>query len=216
MNARDERLRQLLRDADPAREAAELGADEMARLRRTVVGAAEREPQPWLPRPAIALAFAAAMAAIVVGLALWRFDLAWKSMPDEDRAATSLRTPKPSSHHGARPSTTREVPPTPGAGSTIAAITTAGSASVLTTSATATRAEGASAHRNRAREPRTSPRSSPRAIDSPPAGTPAAGAAAETIAATQPASEPQRPYQLQLTAPGGTRIVWVLTSSSGR
>src|SRR5262245_20950393 len=108
MNARNERLRQLLREADVAREVPELDANEVARLRRAVLTAADREERSWLARPGVALAFAAVMAAVVVGFALWRFDLAWKSSPRSERAAASSRTQTRSSHDRARPSTTSE------------------------------------------------------------------------------------------------------------
>lgn len=217
MNGRDERLRHLLRDADPAREVPELGTDDVTRLRRTVLGAVDREERTRSARPSFALAIAAAMAAVVCGLALWRIGLEWKSTPNGDRATASVRPLVPSGHHDARPSTTREALPTASAGATTAATATPGSSSVPTTSATTGRAELVSAHRNTtSREPRASPQSSPRAIDSLPAGLTAETAPAETVAAAQPVSEPPQPYQLQLTAPGGTRIVWLLTSSSGR
>lgn len=217
MNERDERLRRLLRDADPAREAPELGAAEVARLRRTVLGAAEREPRAWLSRPTLSWAFAAAVAAIVVGLALWRLDLTWKPATGEDRTASAVPAQTPSSRHAAPASTARDASLNT-AGSSTVATTKPGGPPVLTTSATGAHAEVASAHRSGTNQgPRIGPRSSPRATHSPAStAEPSAAAPPETIAAAQPPSEPQQPYQLQLTAPGGTRIVWLLTSSSGR
>lgn len=216
MNGRQEgdaRLRRLLREADPAYGAPELDAAEVARLRRTVLGATEREPRSWLPWPAASLAFAAALAAVVVGLALWRSDLAWKPAPGENRAATSLAAQTPSTLHTEEPSPAREVSPTSETRSTMAATGTTGRPPAPTAAA---RVDVETIHRSRTNEAmRSSRRSPPRAIDSTTA-TPTDPAPAETVAAAQPASEPPQPYQLQLTAPGGTRIVWLLTSSSGR
>jgi len=215
MNERGEQLRRLLRAADPAREASELAAGEVARLRRTVLSAVDAEKRHWLARPSFAVAFAAATAAVVVGLALWRFGLTWKATATDERAATSVRPQTPTTHHGARAATTRETSPVGSAGVSAAATATPGSSSVPAGPATAERAAVASARRNTtSRGPRTGPRSSPRATHSPAAA--AEPAPAETVAAAQPRNESQQPYQLQLTAPGGTRIVWLLTSSSGR
>ena len=203
MNGRDERLRELLRDADPARQAPEVGAAEVARMRRTVLSAVHREERPWSARPSFALACAAAMAAVVLGLALWRFGLTWKPTADEHRAA--------------RPSTTPGASPTTSARSATVSAAKPRSPSVAATSAAAAHAELASAGRSTATAAaRARRRSSGRAIDSAPARPSIDTAPAETMAAAQPASEPQPPYQLQLTAPGGTRIVWLLGSSSGR
>ena len=88
MNERGEQLRRLLRAADPAREASELAAGEVARLRRRVLSAVDAEKRHWLARPSFALAFAAATAAVVVGLALWRFGLTWKATANDEGAAT--------------------------------------------------------------------------------------------------------------------------------
>jgi hypothetical protein len=209
MSGRDEQLRHLLRDADPANEAQELGTAEVARLRRTVLGAAERGPRAWMPPSTIALAFAAALAAVVFGLALWRVDLMRRREPRDDRAAASLPMQTPNRRDGGPASMAPHL--SSAAGSTSAAAAAPGAASALTTSPTAARAEVAMVHRGASEGPRTAPRSSPRVIHSP-----AASAPVETVAAAQPPSEPQQPYQLQLTAPGGTRIVWLLSSSSGR
>jgi len=219
MSERDERLRQLLRDADPAREVPELAADDVTRLRRTVLSAVDREERPWSPRPSFALAFAAATAAVVLGLALWRFGLTWKSAPNEDRAASSVGPQMPSGHYATRPSTTQEASPAASASSTTASTATRRNPSVAAAAGSAAtgHAELASAHHDAATEETlTRRRGSERAIDSARAGATTETARAETLAAAQPASEPQQPYQLQLTAPGGTRIVWLLTSSSGR
>ncbi len=214
MNEQNGRLRHLLRDADPARDAPELVTAEAARLRRTVLGALEREPRAWPSRPAIAWALAAALAAAVTGLALWRFDATRKAAPREDRAATSVPMRTPKTRHDGPPPAAREASRA-SEGTAIAATTTSGRPSLPTTAATPARAEVAAVPRHRAHEgPRTGPRSSPPAIQSP--APPGETAPTETLAAAQPASEPRQPYQLQLTAPGGTRIVWLLTSSSGR
>ena len=200
MKARDERLRQLLRDADPARTAPELGADEVARLRRAVVGGVEHATFPWWARPGFAFALAAAVAIVVLGLALWRFETPREPVPSDRRTAASPATPLPRDRNAvqpvpdrvasARPSarqpagTRRGVPATPAIG------------------------------RDTARRP--SPSRRPTQSPPQPVAPPAASTPTETVAAAVPASEPQQPYQLQLTAPGGTRIVWLLTSPSGR
>ncbi|HEV8240842.1 MAG TPA: hypothetical protein VGS57_15865 [Thermoanaerobaculia bacterium] len=225
MKSRNERLRQLLREADPAPDAGELGAGEVQRLRRAMLAAAKSDARPRLARPAYALAFAAAVAAVVAGVALSRFDARRRSSPHDVRTASSSRHADVA-RAGVQPPRLGETTSSPDASQALAALHgTAGSPSSPAASSPAPMGADHRAGLHTPSGTSGSGQHAPRAIDSttlaaihPPstAVAPSDVAPVESVAAVRPASEPQQPYQLQLTAPGGTRIVWLLTDPSGR
>ena len=196
MSGRDEALRRLLRDADPARDAAELPAVDVARLRRSVLRPTARETR----RPLAPLAWAAALAAVVlalaIGLALSRTPPPPEASPNRLHASASppgIAPPRrPANDHLS--STTATAPTLPRAGD-------ASRPRLAASSGSARIHHRRSQPVSRARQQIASP--------------PSTAMPAEEVVATQTAPE-QPPYQLQLTAPGGTRIVWLLTNPSGR
>ena len=212
MNARDRRLRELLRAADPARDAAELSAAEVARMRRSVLAVADAETRSCLAWPTLAFAVAAVVA-LALSVVLWRTTALPESTASGAQATTSSGDPAPASK-AVQQSSPR---PTPLAARSVVAATPRPTPDVPLLEAAAPSAPHRSAPSTRRRatttaDARTDDRrdlSAPREAPSPTDPT-----APDTVVAAQPEREP-RPYQIQLTAPGGTRIVWLLTAPSG-
>jgi hypothetical protein len=194
MNERDRRLRALLRDADPVVGAPELSPEDAARMRRSAMAAAtERRPSGFAaPAWRVALAVAAAAAlAVGLGLLLQRE----RSSVGAASPARDASLPRPQPPHEATVATAAAPRPSP------EPPTHAEPLSPRTAAAAAPRARGD--------EPAPAVRRERPATRSEPATT----VASATISSP---AKPQ-PYQLQLTTPGGTRIVWVLEpGSSGR
>lgn len=210
VNERDERLRELLRAADPAADAPELGEGDVAWMRQRVLRAAGEVPSRKKAARAWMLAGAAALIALAVGLVLYRTvagprtaatprgdslqadaspparSLAPRETNDEEPAARPSRVIGGGGAPAPAPATTE--------GSAVPPVELASRASEdAGTKGSRARPSNAASHRRRApAEP------APRPM---------------TIAQ---ASREREPYQLQLTAPGGTRIVWVLTADNGR
>jgi hypothetical protein len=173
MNAetRDERLRRLLRDSDPAGGETGLTTEEVQPIRRKVLTAAPETRRHWLQSPALA---GAALAALILAVA-WAM---WPSRPDMNVRATA----------GVPSGTQQALVVPPG--------TTAGSPA-----ASAPGGEGVVAEKSAAPPPGEN---RPRRIRKP------------TRAPTSP--EPDQvaaqveERQIQFSTPGGTRVIWILTS----
>ncbi len=190
--AREEALRALLRAADPAAAARELSAVELARLRRATLDALRqrRRARATMPRRAVALA-AAALVALALGTLV------------RAHHATAMRPERGAKRANASSGTFPAASPSPVALSTAQSASTLptppGAAAPAGTRPTAsTRGRGS----RRGRPSRPSPvGEGPRLASALPAATAAQGIA--------PSRDPL-PFQIQLTTPGGTRIVWVL------
>lgn len=196
--SREERLRALLRAADPATAEPELRPEEVAAIRRTILDQA-RGPgasRSWerLTTPTWRLALAVAtLAALALGLAV---------LLRSARPAPAVREASGPGTGMARPSTVPSpaphAPSHPSAGAPVAPPPVDRLAGRVPPAEDATTGPA----------PRKEPFSPPAPVVEPPSAPPldkVADAAAPT----------QRPIQLQLTAPGGTRIVWVFEPSTG-
>jgi hypothetical protein len=210
MSDRDDRLRELLRDTDPARGVPELGEGETAWLRQRVLRAA-RERRAPLPRRAWVLAGAAALLALAIGLLQTTVVDRPGAPPAPPRApARAERSP----HQG--PSSTRRgadgqlAPPSLQAASATASEPHSARPATDATPTAELAARGA--HEVAAAASRPQPSAKPPARRHPRA----TGDGAEREPAIAQAAVEHHPYQLQLTAPGGTRIVWVLAADNGR
>ncbi|HEV8631515.1 MAG TPA: hypothetical protein VGV61_14455 [Thermoanaerobaculia bacterium] len=180
-SSRDDRLRALLRDADPAAGAPPLPPADLARIRRAAHAALVAPLRSFGWRP-LAWAAVAALVLLAVGLA---------ALGRRERATLAPQTTVAAA--AARPSAP--------VASDAAAAPTVAAAPVAAPAAGATpRADRQTSHPT-APFPRTRPIRHPR---------PAAASAAVAAVAAAP------PRQIQLTTPGGTRIVWVLEPSPGR
>jgi len=160
----DERLRQRLREGDPATGENGLHPDEIHAMRRAVLAAAP-EPRRRL-LPALALAGAAA-AAILIALFALRPDPVQPPAPQR----VAVVPAQPQAPRALQPSPTRTKPPTP-------------------------------------EEKKKRPLQRRRHLRAAPQETP-------TLAALEPAGNPpEEPgiRQIQFSTPGGTRIIWTLTS----
>lgn len=156
---RNERLRRLLRDADPTTDDPGLSPYAVREMRRTVLSAVPEPRRQWSLVPILAGA-AAVMLALVVGLTIW---------PGSGSPTAPSR----------RPERVAVVPAQPAA---------------PTLRATAQRAAAQTSETARRRPARRLP---PRKRTATPAPTAIAEAQA---------------HQIQFSTPGGTRIIWVLTS----
>lgn len=159
----DERLRQILRQGDPAGEDGGLTPDEARAMRRTVLTAVPERERRLLP--ILALAGAVATAALIAVLLLRP-----EPTPAPPRIAVAPAPPAP-------PIAQIQVQPAP--------------------QPAPQEEESRPVHRHR--QPRHPIR--PAAPESP--------AVHDTVAALE-AAETER--QVQITAPGGTRIIWILKS----
>ncbi|HEX9945318.1 MAG TPA: hypothetical protein VGG03_25185 [Thermoanaerobaculia bacterium] len=170
MNAetRDERLRRLLREADPAADEPRLTLEEVREMRRTVLTAAPEPRRRWLAIPVLSGAAAAVLAA-AVALTMWPGPPEPPVPPKETpRVAAVPRTaPAP-------------VPAAPAELATAAAEKAERSRPAL------------ELPRSRATKRRPSVHRTP----------------------SLPETAPEEPetQQVQFSTPGGTRIIWVLTS----
>jgi hypothetical protein len=211
MNERDERLRELLRAADAAAEAPELGEGEVAWMRQRVLRAASEVPPRKRAARAWVLAGATALLALAIGLALTR-------MPDT-RDASPARGGAPSRAEVSTP----QLPPSRPASGDVQAASPSSAKRPNSSAPARPRAAAESAERaptqlasrgsdgdNGAARVRTDSRAARPARSHTNAGE----SAPPEVTIAQAAPERQ-PYQLQLTAPGGTKIVWVLTADNG-
>jgi hypothetical protein len=171
---RDERLRRILRETDPARADAELTPEELRAMRRTVLTATPQPHRRWLGSPVLA---GVAMA-ILAAIAILVFRPGMNSSPGMNSRATDgvpsgitqkppvrneiLSGPHPGLNH--RPTIRQAVVPDG---------TTGGSP--------AASAPGGGSRRKRIHHDR--------------------------IATTEPQTR-----QVQFSTPGGTRVIWILTS----
>jgi hypothetical protein len=167
---RDERLRRLLREADPAADDPGLTIEEAREMRRTVLTAVPEPRRRWLAVPALAGAAVAALA-VALALAMWQ-------------GQESPTVPPKAPNRIAAVPRTEPVPAAPAEPQTPAV------------RATPERPPAEAPKPPRRRPPRRK-RSGHRA----PVSTP--------MAAAVVASET---HQIQFATPGGTRIIWVLTS----
>ena len=159
---RDERLRRLLREADPADGETGLTTEEVRAMRRTVLTAIPDRIRRFVPSPVLAGAVVAALAAILL---LWLGrDHAPVSPRESARVATTAPPPRPA--------------PVPKA-----------AAKPSTDVAVAERTSSGTAREKRSREKRRP--------------------APETLANL---NERPRARQIQFSTPGGTRVIWILTS----
>ena len=185
--SRDDRLRALLRDADPAAGAPPLPPADLAHIRQAASAAlaAPARSLGWRP-------FAWAATAAVVLLALG-FAIAGRQERVAPAPQVAAAAPVQSS-------------PRPVAGASSAAMPAVPAAAAATLAAEA--APRATRHPSR---PASGRATAPLVGRQRLAASPSAAAAA-TVATVTTAP----PRQIQLTTPGGTRIVWVLESSPGR
>ncbi len=210
MNERDERVRELLRAADPAAHAPELGEGDVSWMRQRVLRAASEVPSRKRAERAWALAGAAVLLALAVGLVLYR------AMQEPRTAAAprgaSLRADaSPSTDVPARLETSDEKParhPSRVANGGVAPAPAPATAEGSATHPVELASHAADNAGDGAPSPSTAAPHRRRA--------PAAAEAAPRAVTIAQAPREREPYQLQLTAPGGTRIVWVLTADNGR
>ena len=161
---RDERLRRLLREADPADGETGLTTEEVRAMRRTVLTAIPDRIRRFVPSPVLAGAVVAALAAILL---LWLGgDHAPVSPREPARVATTAPPPRPA--------------PVPKA---------AAEPAPSTDVAVAERTSSGTAREKRSREKRRP--------------------APEMLAKME---EQPRARQIQFSTPGGTRVIWILTS----
>ena len=165
---RDERLRRLLREADPAADDAELSREEVREMRRTVLSAIPETRRRWGLVPILAGA-AAAILALLLGLTTW--------LDSGSPTAPSRQPPRVAVRPGKSPVPVVPVPP-----------------AAPTTRASSERATAQTSATPRRRTPRRRPSAPKASIPEP-----TVIAEAET-------------HQIQFSTPGGTRIIWVLTS----
>jgi len=180
---RDERLREILRAADPADGETGLTAEEVRAMRRTVLTAAPEPRWRFLPFPLLAgAALAAALAAIVV-LMMW--PRTQTTMPPQGMSKVAV-APRP----GMNARATESVPSgTTGISETSTSVVPPGTidASPAASAPGERRPNGKAARRPRqtfAREP-------------------------DRLAAVE---EEPRTRQVQFATPGGTRVIWILTT----
>jgi len=170
---RDERLRRLLRQADPGDGETGLTGEERREMRRTVLTADPEPRRRYFPSPALAGAAVAALAAIVV-FALW---------PDREQPAA-----KPSRQPTRLVSTELKRPPAPSRPPAIEP------SPAISRPAVQRRVSRVAGEKRAVRRHRRS-----------------AQPAAETTTAMMAEVEP-RTRQIQFSTPGGTRVLWILTS----
>ena len=184
-----DRLVELLRDADPAAGVPELTAAQVEALRRAALRALPDETSGSRPFPVWSVVLAAAAVALVALGLVFAFHL---TAPEVNDVRQAREAPiEPAAHETPSPAMAPTVPPMV--------------ARALPASSPAA-SEGAVPLRSPApRRPRREPATpEPRLAD---VGT-ANAAETEGVVPT----EQRHPVQIQLTAPGGTRIVWVLAS----
>lgn len=170
MNTNDERLRGLLREADPAAGEPGLAPEEVQAMRRAVLTAVPEPRRRWIPVAALA---GSALAALVLAVTLLGPDAEGPSTPPrqpERVVAAPEPVPVPAPFE---PAVVAEEPEKP----------------------RETRAP------RRKPEPETAPVT---IAEATPEVTPIEPEAEATIAAET--------RQIQFSTPGGTRIIWVLTS----
>lgn len=168
---RDEQLRRLLRQADPADGETELTTEERREMRRAVLTAAPEPRRRFALSPALAGAAVAVLAAIVV-LVLW---------PDQEHPASQpSRQPTRLAAAPSHPPAPRALPATEPSPSTHQP-------------AVQRKVSGAAHEKRSVRKHRAAP---------PPP---------ETTTTMMAEVEP-RTRQIQFSTPGGTRVLWILTS----
>jgi hypothetical protein len=165
--ARDERLRSLLREADPAADEAKLTPEETQAMRRAVLTAVPETRRRWLAVPALV---GTAMLALTVAVTL----MTW---PDPEMPTVPPTVPPTESRQVA---TAAPAPPR---------------APVI---------KAAPVERAPAKKPARKRKASPVHSAPEPAATLASSG--------EPDPEAARDVQIQFATPGGTRIIWVLTS----
>jgi hypothetical protein len=185
MNApNDHRLVELLRDADPAADAAELTDAEARAIRRAALRALPVRRPSWLATPAWSAAIAAAVVALLaVGIVV---------------ALRNVTPPPEAARQASGSATVPRVPPT------LRVAPADATASVPETSAPPAGEPTRVARRASRRDAADATASRPGSRPVPPGAT----RPVVEVAAVAPPERP--PVQLQLTAPGGTRIVWIL------
>jgi hypothetical protein len=188
----DHRLVELLRDADPAADAAELTDAEARAIRRAALRALPVRRPSWLATPAWSAAIAAAVVALLaVGIVV---------------ALRNVTPPPEAARQAGGSATVPRVPPT------VPVAPRDATASVSETPS----APGAATSAPPAGEPtrvarRASRRDAADATASRPGSRPVPPGATRPVVEVAAVAPPERPpVQLQLTAPGGTRIVWIL------
>lgn len=210
MNERDERLRELLRAADPAQEVPELGEGEAAWMRQRVLRAAEEQPARRRTAGAWVLAGTLAVLAIAIGLVLLRTTPPASPAAQQGASLQADTTPSERTSpartggnprvatHSSRADTvvSRPSPAPPNDAAPAAALASRGD-------------DGVDARASRVGPRTTNPTRRRPLTDVTAEATPREAVIAQ-------ARVERQPYQLQLTAPGGTRIVWVLTADNGR
>ncbi len=214
MNERDERLRELLRAADPAAEAPELGEGELAWMRQRVLRAAEEQPARRRAARAWVLAGAAALVALAIGMVITRiFDM--REAPPARGGAplrAAVSTPRPSPSRPASGKFQTATPPSsakkPGSSASPRRRTAAEPAERTATQLASRASDGDSG------DARPRLRTGSRAARPTRSHTNVGASAPPEVTIARAVPERQ-PYQLQLTAPGGTKIVWVLTADNG-
>lgn len=182
MNEKDELLRALLRQGDPAGDDPGLTREEAGRMRRAILTAA---PEPrrrpvWLPVVAIGGVAAVTALTLAVPLGLWR---ARTDLPVHETVRRADAVPTP-------PALTSSPVPAP-----------------PPSLAVSDSPEAAPAARPRSRHTRRAATSGPVRLASFPAPPPV-----PEPAPPSPAEENEEPArQIQFSTPGGTRVIWVLS-----
>lgn len=177
MNTNDERLRDVLRGADPATGEPGLAPEEVQAMRRAVLTAVPEPRRRWIPIAALA---GSALAALILALMLLA--------PDPEGPAVPPRQPK---RMAERPSPTPPVP------APVEPVMVA-------------KEPEEPPRETRAPRQRPAPKTAPLAVaEAAPEATPEPVVPIAPEAETAIAAETR---QIQFSTPGGTRIIWVLTS----
>jgi hypothetical protein len=174
MNTNDERLRTVLREADPAAGDPGLAPEEVQTMRRAVLTAVPEPRRRWMPIAALA---GSALAALILAMTLLR--------PDPEAPAAPPRQPQ---RLAETPSPAPAPVPAP-----VEPVAAAGEPE----------------------RPREIPRRKQRPERPPVAIAEAEPASTPELPPIEPEVEPAiaaETTQIQFSTPGGTRIIWVLTS----
>jgi hypothetical protein len=175
MNTNDERLRDVLRGADPAAGEPGLAPEEVQAMRRAVLTAVPEPRRRWIPLAALA---GSALAGLILALTLLA--------PDSEGPAAPPRQP---ARVAERPAPVPVPVPIPFEPVVVA--------------------EEPEQPREMRRATRKKPEPAPLAVaEARPEATPEPGPIAPEAVATIAAET----RQIQFSTPGGTRIIWVLTS----
>ena len=168
MNTNDERLRDLLREADPAAGEPGLAPEEVQAMRRAVLTAIPEPRRRWIPIAALA---GSALVALLLAVLLLRPASRGPVMPPRQPVQVTQVPPEPVPVRPPTPEPVVAEPEKP----------------------------------RQTRSPRKRPEPAPVDVaETAPASLPEAPEVEATVAAET--------TQIQFSTPGGTRIIWVLTS----